>query len=73
MIVAGVTSNTERVLIGDVLIAEWHAGGLLYPSVVTGILRTIKQSTMVRKLGTLTSRDMDDVATELRLSLGMVD
>ena len=48
MIVAAITSNIKRRLYGDHLIADWKGAGLLFPSLATGILRTIKQ-TMVRK------------------------
>ena len=42
-IIAAITSQTERVLIGDHLIRDWRGAGLLFPSVATGIIRTIKQ------------------------------
>ncbi len=71
-IFAAITSNTERLLIGDYLIADWQGAGLLYPSVVTGILRTIKQDMMARKLGNLTSRDLEAVEGKLRQNLGLL-
>ena len=42
-IIAAITSRTDRVLLGDHLIVDWQGAGLLFPSVVTGIIRTIKQ------------------------------
>ena len=41
-IMAAITSNVDRLLIGDHLIADWQEAGLLFPSVATGIIRTIK-------------------------------
>ena len=40
---AAITSNVERLPVGDHRIAEWREAGLPSPSVVTGILRTIKR------------------------------
>ena len=44
LVVAAITSNVRRRLFGDYVVAEWASAGLLLPSVVTGILRTIKQT-----------------------------
>ena len=70
-IIAAITSRTERVLVGDHLIADWQGAGLLFPSVVTGIIRTIKQSMIDRKLGSMTLPDMNAVDSKLRLILGL--
>lgn len=70
-IIAAVTSNTERLLAGDYLLLDWIEAGLLFPSVVTGIIRTIKQSLVIRNLGSLSSGDMRSVELSLRLSLGL--
>ena len=61
---------------GVVLSSEdYHRGrqyaGLLFPSVATGIIRTIKQGMMFRKPGTLSSKDMVSIEDVLRLSLGL--
>jgi mRNA interferase MazF len=42
VIIAAITSGTDRVLAGDYLITKWKEAGLLFPSVATGIIRTIK-------------------------------
>ena len=70
-IVAAITSNTERLLVGDSVVGDWRAAGLLFPSVVTGILRTIKQNMVTRKLGSLSQDDMENVQNEVKLSLGL--
>ena len=42
-VVAAITSNVQRLLVGDHKLRAWREAGLLYPSVVTGIIRTVKQ------------------------------
>ena len=71
-IVAAITSNTHRILTGDTLVNQWEAAGLLYPSVVTGILRTIKQEMVASKLGSLTPGDLEVVEGEVSQILGLV-
>jgi mRNA interferase MazF len=71
VVVAAVTSNVRRRLVGDHLIADWKAAGLLFPSVVTGILRTIARAVIDRKLGAMGKRDMDAIDRELRRSLAL--
>lgn len=71
-IVAAVTSNTQRLLIGDYVIKDWEGAGLLLPSVATGIIRTIKQSMITRRLGTMTLEDMQSIEDRLKANLGLV-
>ena len=70
MIVAAVTSNVKRLLPGDCVAENWKEAGLLRPSVVTGIIRTVKQSMVDRRLGRLTARDFETVQAQLRRVLG---
>ena len=72
-IVAAITSNTERILVGDHLIADWRQAGLLFPSVATGVIITIKQGMITRALGRLSFVDIDAIDDPLRLSLGLRD
>ena len=51
VVVAAITSNVRRRLFGDHLITEWKETGLLFPSVVTGILRTIKRAMIASSRG----------------------
>lgn len=69
-VIAAITSKTEHMFVGDHLIADWQEAGLLFPSVATGIIRTIKQSMIDRKLGSMTSRDVEAVNGKLRLIFG---
>ena len=70
-VVAAVTSNTRRVLLGDVLMEDWEYAGLPLPSVVTGIIRTIKQGMIERKLGQVSDKDMANVENNLINTLGL--
>jgi len=70
-VIAAITSRTDRVLAGDHLIADWPGAGLLFPSVATGIIRTVKQSIIDRKLGSLTLPDMAAMESKLRLIFGL--
>jgi len=71
VIIAAITSRTDRVMVGDHLIGEWRAAGLLFPSVATGIIRTIKQGMIARRLGSLADHDLRAIGRNLRLVLGL--
>jgi mRNA-degrading endonuclease toxin of MazEF toxin-antitoxin module len=71
VIIAAVTSNVERRLFGEHRISDWKAAGLLFPSVVTGLLRTIGRTMIDRTLGSMTKADMTAVDQSLRRSLGL--
>ena len=43
----------------------------MFPSVVTGIIRTIKQSMIERQIGSVSDRDMRVVEGNLQLMLGL--
>jgi mRNA-degrading endonuclease toxin of MazEF toxin-antitoxin module len=70
-IIAAITSRTDRILAGDHLISDWQSAGLLFPSVTTGIIRTMKQGIIVRKLGTMPQPDMQVIEDNLRDILGL--
>ena len=71
VIVAAISSNVTRRLFGDYLLGHWKEAGLLFPSVVTGILRTIKRPMIQRRLGSLPPKAMRDIEHLLRRSLGL--
>ena len=58
MIIAAITSNIERILVGDTPVKHWKESGLKYASTVTGILQTIKQKMITAKIGRLTTDDL---------------
>jgi len=71
IIIMAITSNIKRVLFGDTKIEQWEEAGLLYPSLVTGIIRTIKDNMIVRKLGTLLPQDFQKVQKNIRKLMGL--
>lgn len=71
VVVAAITSNNERRLYGDHFIEAWAEAGLLRPSIVTGIIRTITRSTIHRRLGAVSEQDLADYDRLLRRSLGL--
>ena len=64
-VVSAITRNTRRILTGDYLMVGWEGCGLIFPSVVTGILRTIKQSMIERKMGEISPRDLAEIESNL--------
>jgi mRNA interferase MazF len=64
-VVSAITSNNRRILVGDYLMADWEDAGLIYPSVATSILRTIKQSMIDRKMGVVSRRDLAEIESNL--------
>ena len=71
IVVAAVTSNVDRVLFGDHLLAGWKEAGLLFPSLVTGIIRTIKSQMIHCRLGSIPLREMTSVDLNLQKILGL--
>jgi mRNA interferase MazF len=70
-IITAITGRTDRISVGDHLISGWQEAGLLFPSVATGILRTIKQGMIARKLGTMPRPDMKRIEGNLRDALAL--
>ena len=70
-IMAAITSNVGRLLTGDHRLKAWRETGLPFPSIVTGIIRTIKQDMIVRKLGELATDDLRALEDKLRTSIGL--
>jgi mRNA interferase MazF len=70
-IIAAVTSRTDRVLMGDHVINDWQGAGLLFPSVATSIIRTVKQGMIARRLGSMPASDMEIINDKMRMILGL--
>lgn len=71
VVVAAITSNIRRQLLGDWTIAHWKVAGLLFPSTCTGIYRTVKRGMVERKLGVMAASDLWMLDQEIRRSLGV--
>lgn len=70
-ILTAITSNIGRLLVGDYRIKAWRASGLLYPSIVTGIVRTIKHDMIGSKIGALPASELRAVEEKLREILAL--
>ncbi len=70
-IIVAITSRTDRILVGDHLIDDWQGAGLLFPSVATSIIRTIKQDMITKRLGSMPAPDMQAMDSKLKLALGL--
>ncbi len=70
-VLAAITSNVDRLLTGDHAIGQWKAAGLPLPSTVTGIIRTIKQEMIIKKLGQLPPAELGAVDEQLRTALAL--
>lgn len=71
-ILIAVTSNQARPLLpGEFRLSRWSEAGLLKPSTVTMILRTVKQSAILSKLGRLMDEELIRVDENLRRAVGL--
>ncbi len=70
-ILAAITSNVGRLQVGDYKIKAWRAAGLLYPSIVTGIIRTIKRDMIGLKIGELQTSERRAIDGTLRQILAL--
>lgn len=70
VIVLAITSNIKRVLFGDTKIEDLKTTGLIQPSLVCGIIRTIKGDTIIRKIGRLSNQDFLKVKENLIKLIG---
>lgn len=70
VIAAAITSNIGRILFADTRMADWKDAGLLYPSLVTGVIRTIKENMVIRKLGSISQKDFLMVQENLKKAMG---
>jgi len=58
LIIVAITGQIEKLRFGDYLVNDYKEAGLLRPSAVTGVIRTIKSSMVDRLLGKCSSLDM---------------
>ena len=71
LIISPITGRINRILAGDYLIRDWQEAGLLFPSLATGMIRTIKQNMLRRKLGSLSQDDLKELDKRLGSVLGI--
>jgi mRNA interferase MazF len=67
-----VTSKVEKYSdAGDCLINDYKSAGLLKPSSIKPAISTIEQSLVIKKLGKLSSADMDNMEKALKKLLSL--
>ena len=66
VVVVAITTNTSRTFFGDTPLKHWEEAGLLYPSLSSGVLRTVHQDSVIRKLGALSEEDFRRVKADLK-------
>ena len=71
LVIAAITSRLDRNLYGDHPLSDWRSAGLICPSLVAAIYRTVKQTMVERKLGAVTRRDLGGIDLALRRALGI--
>jgi mRNA interferase MazF len=71
VIIAAITSKTGRILEGDYMMSDWRDAGLLFPSLITGIIRTIRGEMIVARLGSLSNKDIQGVEGKLMDIFGL--
>ena len=64
-VVLPITINTRRIRTGDYLMVDWENSGLVFPSVATDILSTIKQSMIERKIQDIPPCDLAEIESNL--------
>ncbi|MDP8258669.1 MAG: type II toxin-antitoxin system PemK/MazF family toxin [Candidatus Aadella gelida] len=69
VIIAAITSNVKRVLIGDTEVVKWKEAGLHFPSLVKGTIQTVKATRVTRKLGILNNNDLQEAKRNLNIAL----
>jgi mRNA-degrading endonuclease toxin of MazEF toxin-antitoxin module len=71
VVVAAITGDIGRGSNHDHVLRDWKGAGLLLPSVVTGIIRTVPRAMVYRRLGSLGGPDLEAVEGGLRECLGL--
>lgn len=66
LIVAAITSNVSRMLVGDSKVDYWKESGLLHPSVVTAVIRTVKKDIVLKKLGSFPEAEFQGIKANLK-------
>ncbi len=71
LIIMAVTSQVRpSATVGEVLITDWQAAGLLKPSAIKPVLTSIEKSLILRKLGRLEEADRQELREALQKILG---
>ncbi len=71
LIIMAVTSQIKPTrVVGEVIIRDWQASGLLKPSVIKPVITTIEKSLIIRTMGQLRAEDKQSLSAGMRMILG---
>ncbi len=71
LIIVAITGQIEKLRFGDYLVNDYKKAGLLRPSAVTGVIRTIKSRMVDKLLGKFSSLDMKAFYRNISNNLNM--
>ena len=71
LIITAVTSQIKSTaIIGEVIVQNWQAAGLLKPSAIKPVITTIEKPLVIRTMGRLKDEDQNALRESLRVILG---
>ena len=71
LIIMAVTSQIKPAsVIGEAIIQEWQAAGLLKPSAIKPVITTIEKSLVIKTMGRLKKEDQKALRESLKVILG---
>ncbi len=65
------TSKTNKLLLGEFVLADWKAAGLNVETSAKRGIYTLKETLVLKRVGKLSSKDSDQLDSSLRDWLGM--
>lgn len=68
MAITSVLPSTPHV--GEVLVSQWQAAGLLKPSAIKPVITTIEKKLVIKMMGTLNNADQQSLRQALQIILG---
>jgi mRNA-degrading endonuclease toxin of MazEF toxin-antitoxin module len=72
LIIAGITSNIDRSgFVGQLSITDWTQCGLEKPSVVSGVIQTVRETKIGHRIGALTTQDQRSLDSTLMVVFGL--
>lgn len=71
LIIMAVTSQIKSTaILGEVIVQDWQAAGLLKHSVIKPVIATLEKSLVIRTLGRLKDHDQQALQDTLKIILG---
>jgi len=71
LVIMAVTSQLKSTpILGEVIVQDWQAAGLLKPSAIKPVITTIEKPLVIRTMGRLQDRDQQALQDALKIILG---